>query len=311
MRAKTIAITGATGFIGRALCQHLVTLGVHVRALVRCANSHLPDSVERTYGDLADAGALQRLVNGAEAVIHCAGAIRGATAQSFDCVNVAGLHHLLTAMHKQPQLARLLSVSSLAAMQPQLSFYAASKQRSEQLLASEAGAIPWVVIRPPAVYGPNDPALLPLWRWMAKGWAWIPGSLAARFSLIYIDDLVSAMLAWLHADDPPSGIYSINDGRRQGYGWLDIIDAVSHIAQRRIRTIVLPKACMNLVAGINQVAAQLVGYAPMLTLGKVCELYHPNWVCANTFGQQYDWRPNVSLAYGIRETLMAINRPLR
>ncbi len=74
--------------------------------------------------------------------------------------------------------------------------YSSSKRRGEAVLQSTS--VPWTVFRPPAVYGPGDKELLPLFRLMMQGVAVVPGH-AGRTSLIYVTDLVRAMIAWLGA----------------------------------------------------------------------------------------------------------------
>ena len=125
-------------------------------------------------GDLDDNAALQQLVSGAAAVIHAAGAVRGSSQQDFDHINVTGTAHLLAAITAQAEPPRLLLLSSLAAREPGLSWYAASKRAGEALLGSHPD-LDWLVLRPPAVYGPGDREMLPVFEAMARGIAPVPG----------------------------------------------------------------------------------------------------------------------------------------
>jgi uncharacterized protein YbjT (DUF2867 family) len=91
---RIIAVTGATGFVGQALCQTLLDQGFQVRALVRNpakAESLRTSGVKLLVGDFSDTTTLTELITGSDAVIHCAGAVRGATQADFDKVNVQGL----------------------------------------------------------------------------------------------------------------------------------------------------------------------------------------------------------------------------
>ena len=99
----TVALTGATGFIGRTLVRRLESAGLKVRALVRSTSdvTLLPAGVERVVGALDDAESLRRLVRGARAVVHCAGAVRGASARDFDPVNVDGVARLAHAIARR------------------------------------------------------------------------------------------------------------------------------------------------------------------------------------------------------------------
>jgi hypothetical protein len=61
---------------------------------------------------------------------------------------------------------------------------------------------------------------------------------------------------------------------------------------------------MNVAAKLNQIAASVIGYAPMFTPGKVREIRHSDWVCDNSmFCQAANWTPTVCLEEGLRATL--------
>lgn len=303
---KVIAVTGATGFIGQAICEQLVANNYSMRVLVRNprkASSRIYSDAEIIRGDLADPDGLQRLVSGADAVIHCAGSVRGATQAEFHRVNVEGTRNLLHAIKAGTSSQRLLFISSLAAREPQLSFYAASKHRAEQALKTEGSGIAWTVLRPPAVYGPGDRELLPVFRLMARGLALTPGSPGARFSMLYVDDLSSAVMAWLDSDCVTEEIFSIEDGRARGYDWHDVGEIVGQLCKRKVRVVRAPSWLLDVPAWVNGRIGTLFGTAPMLTPEKLRELRHPDWVCDSTaFQRVIDWRPKVKLAEGLRAT---------
>ena len=303
---QIIAITGATGFIGRRICDRLLESGYRVRALVRTpqkARELLPSAVELVEGSLADTDSLVRLVNDVEAVIHCAGAVRGVTREQFDRVNVAGVRSLLRVLESSKEPPRLLALSSLAAREPELSYYAASKRMGEQVLINEAQRVQWLALRPPAVYGPGDTELLPLFRAMAKGFAPVPGVPDARFSMLYVDDLAAAVLAWLGSDTTGSGVYTLEDGHAGGYDWREVADIVTGICGRKVRLMPVPEWLLDIVAGLNSLAARVLGYAPMLTPEKLRELRHPDWVCdSEALQAEIDWRPGFGLEAGLRAT---------
>lgn len=262
-------------------------------------------SDELVQGDLHNAAALRRLVDDAFAVVHCAGAVRGVSQADFDRVNVQGVENLVAAMTAdgQAEPARLLSLSSLAAREPSLSFYAQSKSRGEQVLVEQASQIPWLALRPPAVYGPGDRELLPLFRLMAKGIAPVFGRRDARFSMIYVDDIAGLVLAWLRQSVPVSGIYAFDDGKPGGYGWDEVAATVARLCRRPVRTVRVPAPVLDIPARINRSLAGMFGYAPMLTPEKLRELRHPDWVCDNQSLQRVlDWQPRYPLEQGLINT---------
>lgn len=299
-----MAVTGATGFIGAAVCRALHGAGHTVRILARSPQraQALGDCVDEVVrGDLHDPAALARLVEGADAVVHCAGAVRGASQAAFDRINVQGVENLVAAMAGGP--ARLLSLSSLAAREPLLSFYAMSKYRGERVLQEHAGGLHWVALRPPAVYGPGDRELLPLFRLMAKGIAPVPGNPAARFSMIFVEDIASLVIAWLAQAGSATGVFTLDDGTEGGYDWQDVSRVVERLCGRRVRLVPVPAAVMDIPAWINRSLARAFGYAPMLTPEKLRELRHPDWVCDSKALQQVvDWQPRYQLEAGLVRT---------
>lgn len=301
-----IAVTGATGFIGRRLCRLLHRQGYQVRALVRDprrAAGPLGHGIELVVGDLASPAALARLVADCDAVIHCAGTVRGRDYGDFAPANVAGVEQVLAALRAQPE-TRLLALSSLAAREPGLSPYAASKRAGEQVLLAHGKEIAWTILRPPAVYGPGDRELLPLFRLMARGLAPIPGRVGDRVSLLYVDDLVAAMTAWLQAETPPAGIFTLSDAADAGYSWQEILAIAGAAFGRRVRRLPLPAMALDAVARVNWLGAAVLGYQPMLTPAKLRELRHPDWVCSwRELATALDWQPQVTLTEGLRLTL--------
>ena len=151
----TIAVTGATGFVGRHLAATLRESGWHVRALVRRDDPQLAElGCSLIRGDLADELALEMLVDGATAVVHAAGVVRAADVATFFTVNAHGSGRIAAAASRQPG-CRLLQVSSLAARASAVSPYAASKAEGEAEALGLADRLQVVVVRPPAVYGPG------------------------------------------------------------------------------------------------------------------------------------------------------------
>ena len=300
-----LALTGATGFIGAALLARLTGAGWHVRALYRPRTGRIPPrlpGVEWLSGNLEDQGALNALVAGTDAVIHCAGVVRGACRSDFDRVNADGAGRVARAAASLSRAPRFLLISSLAAHMPQLSHYAASKWRGECALKAASENMRWTVLRPAAVFGPADRELLPLFRCIANGFAPLPAGIHGRFSLIYVDDLATAVLRWLEADAGYGGTFELDDGRPGGYDWDTVVTLAGRALRggARVRRVPIPVPLLYLAALANLAAARLLGYAPMLTPGKLREIMHPDWLCNNAdYVLATGWRPAFGLELGL------------
>lgn len=298
-----VALTGATGFIGTNLIRALTAGDVRVRALTRrpVPDDHLHPAVDWVSGDLEDTAALERLVEGVEAVVHCAGAVRGASRRVFEETNALGTAHLVDVAARQPPPPRFLLLSSLAAREPQLSWYAASKRHGEELLRERAGGMAWAVFRPTAVYGRGDKEMTPLFESMRRGLLPVVGRSEARLTLLHVDDLVKAVVRWFEHPEAIRGVFELNDGTAGGYDWPLIAQIAGQVWQRRVRRVPVPAALLYVLAGLNLGLATMMGYAPMLTPGKVREIRHPNWACDNTpLTTTLGWEPSIDLATALR-----------
>lgn len=282
--------------------------GFRVRALARRPDraQHLASQgVELIEGDLHDTAALQQLLDTSTAVIHAAGAVRGNSRQDFDRINVAGTGMLLAAISSQATPPRLLLLSSLAAREPQLSWYAASKRAAEKLLERHQD-LDWVVLRPPAVYGPGDKEMLPIFQWMARGIAFVPGSTSVRFSLIHITDLVSAIIACLQTPATRHQTLTLGDGKPGGYDWHEMAAIAAATFSRPVRLWPVPAWLLNTVARLNLAIARITGNAAMLSPPKLRELRHADWVTDNqAITAATGWTPQTGLREGLDQIFKA------
>jgi nucleoside-diphosphate-sugar epimerase len=253
-------------------------------------------------GDLGDERSLRELVTGTATIVHCAGTVRGASPAGFEEINVEGTRRLVAAAASLPMSPRFLLMSSLAARMPQLSAYAASKRNAELAVEAAPANVRWTVLRPPAVYGPGDRELLPLLRWVARGVAPLPAGGGGRFSLLYVDDLASAVVRWLECGEAHGRAFEIDDGHPGGYDWDTVLAVAGRVlrAGGRVRRLAVPLPVLNVAAAANLAAARLVGYQPMLTPGKVREITHSDWLCdSHDFASVAGWRAAVRLDEGL------------
>src|SRR5690606_24140704 len=146
----------------RHLVAALAQAGWQVRMLVRrepSVRAWRGPQPEVVAGGLNDAAALERLVTGAHAVIHAAGLIKAARRADFFDVNAQAAARLAGSVHRHAPQAHFVCVSTLAAREPGLSDYAASKRAGEDAVREQLETRA-TILRPPAVYGPGDPETL-------------------------------------------------------------------------------------------------------------------------------------------------------
>lgn len=273
-------MTGATGFAGGHAVGELLKRGARLRVLARDpARSRLPANVEMVQGDLHSEQALDALVKGADAVVHLAGAVSAVSPHDYFRTNAHGTVAVAEAA-RRAGVRRFVHVSSLAAREPQLSAYGASKRAGEDAVASLMAPLNAAILRPPAVYGPGDKATLPLLRELTKPMPMIPGRRDSRFSLIHVGDL--ARLIGEAVENETRGVHEISDGKSGGYGWDELLAIAARERGGHARAVFLPRP---LVAGVGMMAdalAHMTGKPGMVSRGKVAELYHADWVAGHT-----------------------------
>ena len=305
MMNQPVAITGATGFIGRHVARRLTLKGVPWKGLIRN-----PDKLRRLgleaceviNGHLEDEDALKRLCRSTGAVIHCGGSIAGLNREDFFRVNVRGTRALLKACREEG-VKRVVHVSSLAAREPHLSSYAASKRESEAILRTEAKDLSWAVVRPPAVYGPGDEATIPLIRALTWRVALLPGHGASKLSLIHVADLASALVHLAEREDLTERIIEPDDGKAGGYSFEEIVAAAAGVTGIGTRVILVPRSMLILPAWFSLIRSWAQGSPAVFSPGKLGELYHRDWVVNPESSHLPGWQPSIDFSTGFKETL--------
>lgn len=290
-----IAITGATGFVGRRVLA--MADGRPVRALTRRPQPPQP-GVEWVLGDLSDTHALARLCDGAAAVLHIAGVVNAADDAGFHTGNVTGTANILAAAASVP---RFVQVSSLAARVPGLSLYGASKAQGDALVMARPRD--WVIVRPPGVYGPGDAEMRDLFTAARFGIGLAPGRAEARISLIHVDDLARALLA-LAQGGPSREILEIDDGSG-GYTHAQHAAAIGRaLGRRRVRMIPVSNRLLGLAASVATMIASWKGELPKLSRDRAFYLAYPDWVArGGNLRLAGLWQPQIDLDAGMADTV--------
>jgi nucleoside-diphosphate-sugar epimerase len=289
-----LAVTGATGFVGSHLLDAALAAGHQVKALTR-REQPLREGVDWIAGDLSSREALERLVDGVDAIIHVAGTINAPTAAEFDKGNVAGTLAMLAAA-TAGGIHRFVHVSSLAAREPKLSLYGASKAKAEELVHSSG--LDWAIVRPPAVYGPGDKETLELFRMAKLGLMLMPPK--GRVSVIHADDLARLLVALASPGAPSNVLIEPDDGRPAGWTHRDFARALATAVGVKAAVISSPGILLRLAARVDHLVRR---DNAKLTVDRAAYFSHRNWVIEPKRACPPQlWQPRIETRRGLKET---------
>lgn len=289
----TLALTGATGFVGKATVDHALARGIHIRALTR-RDQPAREGVTWIAGSLNDEDALARLASGADAVIHIAGVVNAPTPQGFIHGNVDGTRRMAAAAASM-SVRRFVHVSSLAAREPQLSQYGHSKERAEEEVRNSG--LDWTMVRPPGVYGPGDLEMRDIFRMAKKGFVVLPP--AGRISLIHVADL-ARLLVTLALTDPGRHIYECDDGVDGGFRHSEFARLIGQAVGKRVLAISVPRPLLHLASHADRFFREANA---KLTPDRAAYLSHPDWTAIPDRRPPVElWAPQIATPTGLAQT---------
>ncbi len=285
--ADLVAVTGATGFVGRNLVRRLAEQGYSVRALVRRGKT--VEGAEVVSGDLESPEALNALVRGARFVFHLGGRVTASNEAEFDRANVDGTTMLVKAA-AEAGIERLIHVSSLAVTGPSLrgipvdekagpapvTAYGRSKLKGEIVVRDSR--VPWVIARPCAVYGPHDRAFLDLFRSVARlGVAPVIGDGRQELSMIHVEDLCEALVRLAVSPGCESGLYHV--AHPEVVSQMDLAAAVGAALGRPARSVRVPVPVFRAYAAGVGLWSRWTGKETFIASWKVPEYLAAAWTC--------------------------------
>ena len=289
-----LAITGGTGFVGSHLIDAARAAGHRTTALTRRPQPHR-DGLDWIAGDLADRPALRRLADGADALIHVAGVLNAPNGAAFEAGNVTGTEAVLEAA-KAAGVRRFVFVSSLAAREPRLSMYGASKARAEDIVRDSGHD--WSIVRPPAVYGPGDRETLELFKMARIGLMLMPPK--GRLSLIHARDLSCLLLALTEPTAPSGLTIEPDDGRTGGWTHKGFAAALGQAVGKRPLVLSAPSSLLRIAARADRL---IRGARAKLTPDRAAYFSHRDWLVHPARAAPADlWAPQIQTEQGLAET---------
>jgi nucleoside-diphosphate-sugar epimerase len=302
-----IAITGATGFIGRHLVARHVVLGDEVRYLTRSADAPLLPGAIRHVGDLGGAADdLHRFVRGADVLYHCAAELLDAS--RMEATNVTGTRNLLQAA--QGKVGRWVQLSSTGVYGLQRggevdedsglrpgNAYERSKAAADALVleAADRDGLACVILRPSNVYGADmsNRSLFQLIRMIDKGLFFFIGPPGAVANYIHVENVVDALLACGQAALPQNGrTYIVSDHCP--------LETFAGLITARLGR---PAPRLRLPLWLARAAARLGGPIPGFPLkpSRVAALSDRTVYCADRIVRELGFRNRITLEQGVGE----------
>jgi 2-alkyl-3-oxoalkanoate reductase len=318
-----LLVTGATGFLGVHTCRELLARGHQVRALGRDFSGFPISGLEIVQGDLRDPVTVGRSCAGVDGVVH-AGALSSpwGKLEEFMAVNVGGTRSLLEAC-AATGVRRLVHVSSPAviftgkdhvlerdnAAYPKRfsSHYALSKKLAEELVLEARGRFEVIVLRPKAIYGPGDRALLPRVVSAARSRR-LPqiGDGENLVDLTFVDDAVRAIVLALECPVPRSDfpVYTITSGEHVNLWRLlrRLLGALGIRSDLRV----IPVSTMLILAAWLERMAGITGREPALTRYGVELLARTQTYDISRAKSDLGFEPRFGLELGLERTLASM-----
>jgi len=302
-----ILVTGATGFVGTALCKALAMAGHEVVPAVR-RKSGLP--LEVVVGEMDAQTEWQSALNGCDTVVHLAARAHVMNESTQDLLALYRPTNTEATLNLARQAARagvrrLVFVSTVKVngerrdapyresdMPVPKDAYAISKWEAElglQQIAADTG-LEGVILRPPLVYGPGVKAnFLRLIQTVQRGWPLPLGAIRNRRSLLFLGNFVDAIRLCIEHPAAAGQTFLLDDG--QPVSTPELIRAVAHAMGRPARLLAVP-------VGLLELAGSLAGKR-----AAVARLTSSLYVDSSFIRSRLDWTPPYSMESGLAETL--------
>lgn len=306
-----ILVTGASGFVGSAVCAALTRNGNTVIHALRKTPQEQGAQLEVAVGDIGPDTQWAVALRGVEVVIHLAARVHVMREGSFDPlaefrkVNVAGTERLACAavaqgvrrfvyvssvgVHgKKTEGKRLTEEHSLAPYSP----YTKSKLEAEQALygvAKQTG-LELTIVRPPLVYGPNNPGnFLRLLRLVELGLPLPLGSVKNQRSMIYVGNLADALTTCAMHAQAAAKTYLVSDG--QDLSTPQLMRTLAHLLGVPCRLWPFPPTLLRIAAKLSGTSEQVDALTGSLVID------------SSRIRQELGWSPPYTLEEGLRDTV--------
>ena len=315
---KTVLVTGANGFIGSRVCRMLVASGYAVRIICRQSSdlSLIEDiPYSKFIADVTNPETLAPAVSGVDYIIHLAGLVKAKTEAAFFRVNQYGTLCLLNAVkNNNLDLKKFVLVSSVAASGPAssaprkesdppspITSYGRSKLASEEAAGAFHDLIPISIVRPPAVYGPGDHAILTVFDVVNKGLRPYMAGGNNRVQMVYVDDLARGIKTVMESGRSAGETYFIADA--QSYSVREMMDIIGRLLGKKGIAVTIPLPVLHIFAFFSETFFRIIGRAPMFSRQKVRDLTTDWMLDVSKARDQLEFETAVAFPEGARITI--------
>jgi nucleoside-diphosphate-sugar epimerase len=310
-----VFVTGGTGFVGTALVRRLIADGYKVRLLARQTSKAEPLvrlGAEVVKGDLVDIRSFDAAVAGCDAVIHLAAGTSG-SAQDIQSTTVGGTRNVLELCrrHATRRLVYISScsvygvadyadnavVSETAALErfpERRGAYSASKHQAEIEVAEfmRSSSVPTVILRPGTIYGPGGALYTPMMGFSKGSLFAVIGMGDFVLPVVYIDNLVDAIVLALEKDEAVGETFNVVDRERltkRAY-----MDGLIRRIHRNARVVYFPYSMLYAATWVQERLFGLMNRPPVLTCYRLISSQKSVLYDSSRLANRLGWRPSVS-----------------
>jgi len=320
-----VLVTGAGGFLGSALLRRLVQDGAKVRAGIRRIPEDPIPGVEYVAGDLGDPEYVDVLVAGVGTVFHVGAAMKG-SAGDFQRGTVAGTRNVIDSCLKH-RVGRVVYVSSLSVLdhatraagkvteswplEPHAArrgAYTQTKLEAEQMVmaAAKERVLPVFVVRPGVIFGPGVEASSPAGSFGMFGRWIVVGSGKLKLPLVYVDDVVDALL--LGSSRPGVEGKLVNLVDPEAVTQREFI-RMARSARPSLKASFIPKPVLMTAAMGIEVLGKLLKRSVPLSRYRIRSIRPLHDFDQTAIEEQLGWTPRVGVREGLRRTFAVLETP--
>lgn len=311
-----IIITGANGFIGSLLAQHLQDAGHQVCSLVRHGSDAAlitnPETIR--YIDYHDHQDLLDACTGYNVLIHTAALTKATSQSAMEAINVGLTEQLIDVVNKTSSMQQFIFISSQAATGPAhfrsakkeddlctpISWYGVSKLKAEQKVHGHC-TVPYTIIRPCSVFGPSEKDFLQMFSLIKHRLALFPGYCRHYLNLIYVEDLINCIALTINAPKAFNQIFHVTDGRE--YSNRAFAANMKKAMNRFAINIFIPVWALKISACCMEFTARLRGKPALVNRQKVTEMLQQYWLLdSQKASQLLGYKPRWDQVAALRKT---------